>query len=116
MQRIRQVSCVVLALKKAGFYRCGIIFFLFCRRLRPKNSSTYSTRLRLGSLRISQNFKGDGGGGGGGGGVGMNNTFHDISISIDSHLSSLLIRPSIVKLYRLILLLELNGHAYFKPT
>ena len=64
MQRIRQVSCVVLALKKAGFYRCGIIFFLFCRRLRPKNSSTYSTRLRLGSLRISQNFKGGGGGGG----------------------------------------------------
>ena len=41
VQRMRQISCVVLALKKAGFCRCGVLFFLFCRRLRHKNWSTY---------------------------------------------------------------------------
>ena len=25
MQRVRQISCVVLALKKAGFSRCGVL-------------------------------------------------------------------------------------------
>ena len=30
VQRMRQISCVVLALKKAGFHRCGVLFFLFC--------------------------------------------------------------------------------------
>ena len=27
VQRMRQISCVVLALKKAGFYLCGVLFF-----------------------------------------------------------------------------------------
>ena len=40
-ERMRQISCVVLALKKAGFHLCGVLFFLFGRRLRHKNSSTY---------------------------------------------------------------------------
>ena len=27
VQRMRQISCVVLALKKAGFYRYGVLFY-----------------------------------------------------------------------------------------
>ena len=29
MQRMRQISCVVLALKKAGFYRCRVLLYCF---------------------------------------------------------------------------------------
>ena len=29
VQGMRQISCVALALKKAGFYRCGVLFYCF---------------------------------------------------------------------------------------
>ena len=28
VQRMRQISCVVLGLKKVGFYLCGVLFFV----------------------------------------------------------------------------------------
>ena len=71
VQRMRQISFAVIALKKAGHYLCGILFFLFCRRLRHKNSSTYflvllailektyiqlSVNYRPSSLRFSRSF------------------------------------------------------------
>ena len=61
VQRIRQPSCVVLALKKAGFYRCGVRCSCFVDVQDPKIHRRTQLDQGLVPYRFLRILKGGGG-------------------------------------------------------